>query len=67
MIVEDRPARTTTGSAARDVRRGPDQDARREADPLGHTEDRRLRANLRGFVAAWKERLRRDRSASTGT
>ena len=60
MTMEDRRTRTTTGSAARDVRLGPDQDARRGADQLGHTEDRLLLANLRGFVAAWKERLRRD-------
>ncbi|HWC72067.1 MAG TPA: hypothetical protein VG993_12980 [Actinomycetota bacterium] len=54
----DRP-RTTTGSAARDVRGGPDQDVRPGAEPLGHAEDRPILADSQGFVAAWKERLRR--------
>ena len=61
MTVEDRRTRTTTGSAARDVRLGPGRDARRGADQA-HTETgvserpAGLRRRMEGTAPAGVER-----------
>ena len=51
---------TTTGDPQQDLRSKGDGASDRPGDDLHHDEDARLLASSRGFLAAWRERLRRE-------
>jgi hypothetical protein len=57
--VEELPRTTTTGDSRNDVRQPGDGAVDDHGSAVRHGEDERLDANLRGFIAAWRERLSR--------
>ncbi|MGZ8631728.1 MAG: hypothetical protein ACXWZF_12305 [Actinomycetota bacterium] len=62
--MSDLPRTTTTGDPAQDLRTKGDGARDRSDDPLHHAEDDRLIAHTKGFLGAWRERLRRGSARS---